>query len=574
MDIAMLNCNLEALSRGGLVEGSPLSVAYFVMEIGLESDIPTYAGGLGVLAGDTAYTFADLGIPSVFVTLLYKAGYTKQKIGPGGQQQDLDFHWQFKEKLTPLPQTVQLEVGSQMMKVKLWQYTVRGERDVPVLFLDTDLPENSPAFRAATDKLYQSVGAERLLQEILLGVGGYLALKALGYAADLYMMNESHAALLIVEMLKEFKSLKEVRRRCMFTTHTPVAGGHDAFPLALVQDMMKKYDWIDWRSEVADGVLNLSKLAYKYSCLTNAVSLKHEYVSKAILMKSDVDHVTNGVYHRRWVGEDMKRLFDRYLPLWSSDPSLLANAYEIPSSELAKAHDAAKGRLISLANASSKAGFTQEPLTIGIAKRITSYKRNGLVLGDPAKLVTICDTVGSLQIVFAGKAHPDDDAGKRDLAQILEQASLVMKRTSKAKVAFMEDYSIDSAKVLVSGCDLWLNNPRRPLEASGTSGMKAAMNGVLNLSTWDGWWLEGGVDRVNGWGIGKRPAWDDLSESDDAEDSKDLYVRLARDVLPLYYSNKEGWLRMCKAAIATVGPRFNTYRMAREYLAKWYARAS
>ncbi len=200
------------------------------------------------------------------------------------------------------------------MKVKLWQYTVKGSRDVPVIFLDTDLPENSAQFRAATDKLYQSVGVERLLQEMLLGVGGYRALKALGYSTDLYMMNESHSALLAVELLKEFKSPKEVRRRCMFTTHTPVAGGHDSFPLSVVQDMMKKYDWVDWRSEVDGGVLNLSKLASKYSCLTNAVSLKHEYVSKAILGRSDVDHVTNGVYHKRWVQEEMKRLFDKYMP--------------------------------------------------------------------------------------------------------------------------------------------------------------------------------------------------------------------------------------------------------------------
>jgi len=551
-----------------------LTVAYFVMEIGLESDIPTYAGGLGILAGDTAYTFADLSIPAVFVTLLYKAGYTKQKLPPNGQQQDSDFRWQYKERLTPLAQTIQLDVGTQIVRVKLWQYTVRGNRDVPVIFLDTDLPDNPPALRSATEKLYQSVGAQRLIQEMILGVGGYRALKALGFNPDLYLMNESHSALLTVELLKELKSPKDVRKHCMFTTHTPVADGHDAFPLAIIQDLMRRYDWIDWHSEVVDGSLNLSRLASKYSCLTNAVSFKHEYVSKAILGRNDVEHVTNGVYHKRWVHEDMKRLFDKYMPLWSADPSFLFNAYEIPSVELAGAHESAKAKLVALANVSSEEGFSTDILTIGVAKRITAYKRNGLVLGDPAKLAAMADTIGGLQIVFAGKAHPDDDAGKSSIVQILENAALVMKETNKVKVTFIEDYSIDTAKVMVSGCDLWLNNPRRPLEASGTSGMKAAMNGVLNLSTWDGWWLEGGVDGINGWGIGRRPAWDDLSESDDAEDSEDLYGRLAHDVMPLYYRNRTGWLHMAKASIATIGPRFNTYRMAREYLAKWYAKAT
>jgi len=543
------------------------------MEIGLESDMPTYAGGLGILAGDTAYTFADLGIPAVFVTLLYKAGYTRQKLTAGGLQMDQEFRWPYKEKLTPLAPVVQLEAGSQQMKARMWQYTIKGKRDVPVIFLDTDVQDNPPIFKAATEKLYQSTGAARLTQELLLGVGGFRALKALGYDVDLYMMNEGHAALLTVELLKEFKSPKEVRRRCMFTTHTPVAGGHDAFPIPMVQDLMKAYTWMDWRSESVDGSLNLSRLASKYSCVTNAVSLKHEYVSRIILGRNDVDHVTNGVYHKRWVHEDLRRVFDRYLPLWGDEPSLLSNAYRIPSADLAKAHDAAKAKMVAMANASSKGGFAADVLTIGIAKRITAYKRNGLILTDASKLASIADSAGGIQIVFSGKAHPDDDIGKNGIVHILTQAAAVMKKTSKVRVAFLEDYSIDIARTMVSGCDLWLNNPKRPLEASGTSGMKAAMNGVLNFSTWDGWWLEGGVERVNGWGIGKRPQWDDLSESDEAEDLRDLYSKLSEEILPLYYNDRGRWLEMAKASIATIGPRFNTHRMVREYLTKWYAAA-
>ena len=256
------------------------------------------------------------------------------------------------------------------------------------------------------------------------------------------------------------------------------------------------------------------------------------------------------------------------------DPSLLVHAYEVPSTDLAAAHRLAKAKLIALVGTQSKAGFAEEPLTIGLAKRMTAYKRNGMVLTDPGRLIKIAEDLGELQLVFAGKAHPKDDVGKKSLAQMHEQANSIMKKTNKVKIAFIEDYSIDIAKVMVSGCDLWLNNPRRPLEASGTSGMKAALNGVLNLSVWDGWWLEGGIEGENGWGIGKRPGWEDLEESDDSEDLKDLFDKLARDVVPTYYRHYGRWLEMAKVGIATIGPRFNTYRMVREYLAKWYAKSN
>ncbi|MGA1974799.1 MAG: alpha-glucan family phosphorylase [Conexivisphaerales archaeon] len=551
-----------------------MTLAYFVMEIGLESDIPTYSGGLGILAGDTAYAFADMGIPAVFLTLLYKAGYTKQKLSPSGQQQDLECRWLYKERLTPLRPVVRLEVEDSVMSLKLWQYTVKGRVDVPVIFLDTDVLENPPSFRSATDRLYLSEGRERLIQELILGVGGYRALKALDISADLYQMNESHAALLTVELLKEYRSLAEVRRHCVFTTHTPVAGGHDSFPLQMVRDVLKKYYWMDWGSEAGGDAISLSHLAAKYSCLTNAVSLRHRFTSGRILHSDDIEHVTNGVYHRRWVQEEIKGVFDKYIPSWEAEPHLLVHAYEIPPDELAMAHRSAKAKLVSLVDAQSTADFSEEPLTIGLAKRITAYKRNGMVLGDPRRLAKIADEHGRIQLVFAGKAHPKDDAGKESLVRMYEQANQVMMKTDKVKVAFIEDYSIEIAKVMVSGCDVWLNNPRRPLEASGTSGMKAALNGVLNLSVWDGWWLEGGVEGVNGWGIGRRPAWDALTESDDSEDMEALYTKLADQVLPMYYKGHSRWLEMAKASIATIGPRFNTYRMVREYMAKWYARSN
>ncbi len=547
-------------------------IAYFVMELGLEDRIPTYSGGLGILIGDTLYSFADLGISAVCITLLYKKGYTLQKITPHGMQLDFDALWDYKKILKPIDVEVEVYFGERKQKVRAWEYTITGKGEIKVIFLDADLPQNDPDIRKLNERLYFDDGLYRLRQEILLGIGGYRVLKALGYNIDVYHQNESHSALLVVELLRELKDVEKVRNKCVFTTHTPVETGHDKFPIDMVKEELKMYDHINWDEEAIDGFLNLSAFALKYSCKTNAVSYKHMFVSQRIFQgintKYELDYVTNGVYHKRWIHPELKELFDEYIPGWDDYPILLNQVYRIPSELILKKHNKIKNELINYINKNTDAGFSDDVLTIGIARRITAYKRNNLILKDIDRLIYIAEHFGDVQIVFAGKAHPKDTTGKEMIADIISKIKTVKERTNKLKIAFLENYSIDMAKLLVSGCDVWLNNPRRPYEACGTSGMKAAMNGVINFSTWDGWWLEGGIEGINGWGIGPRPHWLDMSESNDEEDLEDIYGKLSYVILPMYYTNKDEWVKMMKNSIATVGPYFNTHRMVSEYISK------
>ncbi len=547
------------------------------MELGLEEDIPTYSGGLGVLAGDTLYSFADLGVPAVCITLLYKKGYTLQRLTPHGMQLDFDTLWDYKRKLTRLDVSIEVPFGDKKQKVACWEYTIRSKEDIKVFFLDADVEGNDPEIRRLNDKLYFDDGIYRLRQEILLGIGGYRLLKALGYNIHVYHMNESHSAFLVVELLRELKSLEKVREKCVFTTHTPVPAGHDRFPVDMVRQELKEYDFMDWEAEAEDGHINLSKLALRYSGKTNAVSYKHLFVSMGIFPECsvkegwcDMEYVTNGVYHKRWVHDEIRELFDLYLPGWDENPVLLSKAHEIPSEELLKKHNKVKSLLVSYINKYTDASFSDDVLTIGIARRVTPYKRNDLILRNLDRLIHIGEHFGELQIVFAGKAHPKDTMGKEMIKNIFEAMHKVRERTKSLKIAFLENYSIDMAKLLIAGCDVWLNTPKRPLEACGTSGMKAALNGVLNFSTWDGWWLEGGIEGVNGWGIGPRKPWNDLSQSVDEEDLEDLYGKLAYIIVPTFYRHKDRWVELMKNSIATVGPYFNSYRMVSEYISKVY----
>jgi starch phosphorylase len=551
-----------------------LTTAIFVMEIGVDSRIPTYSGGMGVLAGDMAYSFADLGIPATFVTLLSRNGYNSQKLDAAVGQLDAPEPWDWGKLLAPTRAKATLEIGERSQTVGAWEYKVRGKTETSVLFLHTDYPENDREVRDATDRLYGGDPAHRLIQDIVLGIGGYRILKALGRDVSLYHLNESHAAFATIELLKDTGKVEETRRRCVFTTHTPIAAGNDVFPLAAVESALKKYSWVNWSEESSDGVVNLSKLATKYSGVTNAVSLKHSFVSQRVMGHNHIAYVTNGVYHRRWVHPEMKRLFSRYMPGWEESPSLLAKAVRIPSEALAQAHLTAKRDLVSLVKTMRGPEFQDSLLTITMAKRITGYKRNGMILGDPGRLQSMAERIGGVQVVIAGKTHPRDNVAKEMLADILRKADTLNRSTAKVRVAVLENYDIEMAKVLVAGSDVWLNNPRRPLEACGTSGMKAAMNGVLNLSTNDGWWLEGGIEGVNGWGIGRRPEWSDLSESREGEDEEDMFSKLSALVLPTYYQDQGMWREMQRKSIATVGPLFNSYKMVEDYVSKVYSRAT
>ena len=544
------------------------------MEIGVDNSIPTYSGGLGVLAGDMAYSFADLGLPAVFVTLLSRNGYASQRLDSAVGQVDGPQPWDWKGLLTPTGVKAAVEVGDRTQTVGAWEYKIRGKSETTILFLDTDYPENDPEFREATDRLYGGEPTHRLLQDIILGIGGHRVLKALGREVGVYHLNESHAALATIELLRETGSAAATRGRCAFTTHTPVAAGNDVFPLGEVESALRRYGWVDWKAEAADGSINLSRLASKYSGVTNAVSMKHMFVSGRVVGHNNITFVTNGAYHRRWVHPAMKRVFDAHIQGWEESPSLLTKAVEIPSEELAEAHASAKKALVSLVSSRRGEVFDEETFTIAVAKRITGYKRNGMILSDPERLQKVAETKGGLQVVVAGKAHPRDGAAKSMLADMLRKADLLNRSMRKVKVAILENYDLEMAKVLVAGADVWLNNPRRPLEACGTSGIKAAMNGVLNLSVNDGWWLEGGIEGVNGCVVGRLPDCADLSDSKEGEDENDLFVKLSGSVLPAYYQDRERWAKMQKASIATVGPLFNSYRMVEEYVTKVYSRTA
>ena len=548
--------------------------AIFVMEIGIDSKIPTYSGGLGVLAGDMAYSFADLGIPATFVTLLSRNGYVSQKLDAATGQVDSSEPWDWGRILAPLEPKVGVEVGESSQMVGAWEYRIRGKAETSVLFLNTDYPENDTTFREATDRLYGGEPYHRLLQDIILGVGGYRILKALGRKVDVYHLNESHAAFATIELLRDMGSAAATRSRCAFTTHTPIAAGNDVFPLSTVEETMRRYNWVNWSDESTNGGVNLSRLASKYCGVTNAVSLKHRFVSERVVGHNSIAYVTNGVYHRRWVHGELKRVFDARIPGWEESPTLLVGAVSIPSEELWRAHAATKQLLLSHIENRTGLRLSADVMTVCVAKRITGYKRNGMILSDTERLERIVNEKGAVQIIMAGRTHPKDGNAKGMLGDVVRKADLLNRNGGKVKVAVLENYDIEAAKLLVAGCDVWLNNPRRPLEACGTSGMKAAMNGVLNLSINDGWWLEGGIDGVNGWGFGQRPEWGDLSESNDREDQDALFSKLSSEVLPVYYGDRERWIGMQKRSVATVGPLFNSYKMVEDYVSKVYMRTS
>jgi glycogen phosphorylase len=549
-----------------------LTTAVFVMEIGLDNRFPTYSGGLGILAGDMAYSFADLGIPAAFVTLMSRNGYNSQKLDPSSGQLDSPQPWNWQEYLANSGVEVGVEIGDDKAKVGSSEYRIKGRSETRVLFLDTGFPENAPEVREATERLYGGGPNVRLIQDIILGVGGYRVLKALGIDVQTFHLNESHAGFAAVELVHDVGGAEEARKRCVFTTHTPIPAGNDAFPLNAVKEAFKRYPAFDWNAESTDGTVSLSRLASRLSGVTNAVSLKHRFVSNGVLGHGRITYVTNGVYHRRWVHPEMKAVFDRHLSGWEDSPSLLARATAIPSADLENAHSSVKEALVKEVNGRSGAGFTSGSIVITVAKRFTSYKRNGMILSDPDRLSRIATQRGEVQVILAGKAHPMDGPAKGMLQDAIRKMAY-LNRDGKVRVAVLENYDIELAKLLVAGSDVWLNNPRRPLEACGTSGMKAGMNGVLNLSVYDGWWLEAGTDGVNGWGIGKRTEWADVSGPADGEDENDLYRKLSEDVLPLYYGHGDRWSEMAKASIATTGSLFNSYRMTEDYLTKVYARA-
>lgn len=545
-----------------------LDVAYFTMEIGLTGRIPTFAGGLGVLAADIIRSCADLKVPAACMTVCWQHGYLRQEIHPDGTQRYQDVSWDPSKALTLLPNRITVEIEKHPVTVGVWQLQYRGLSGhvVPIYFLDTNLPENSPADREITSRLYGGDGEMRLRQEMVLGIAGVKMLRSLGYNdVKTFHMNEGHCAFLTLELLRERRfSDSDVRRSCAFTTHTPVKAGHDVFPYDMAWKIVG--DNLPWHIKKIAGedALSMTRLAMNMSRYTCGVSRVHGQVSRELLSNQDVDYITNGVHHREWTCPEMQALFDTFIPGWQEDPSLLSCAPDLPLDDLWNAHQSAKKRLIGLVNEQwNGEKFDAETLTIASARRVVAYKRPELLYTNLKRLAEVCG--GRVQIIHAGNAHPGDQFGMDVIRHMIEHSRELK---GSVKIAYLSNYNPDLAKMLVSGADVWLNTPTRLHEASGTSGMKACLNGVLNLSTLDGWWIEGYErDSRSGWRIGP------LASSLDADDTRsidaeDLYTQLQYQVIPEYtFPGRERWIRRMRRSIALMA-QFNSHRCVKEYVEK------
>jgi len=545
-----------------------LHVAYFSMEIGLDAEIPTYAGGLGVLAGDTLRSAADLELPVVGVTLLYRKGYFTQKITQDGDQIEEDVSWQPEKLLKELPVKVSVRIMGRDVKVRAWLHELLGisGKKNPILFLDTDLPENSDYDRTITHHLYGHDEIYRLSQEAVLGIGGVRILDALGCTGlQKYHMNEGHSALLALELSRKHP-LDDVRERCVFTTHTPVPAGHDQFDRVLAESVLGDNIPENMKDIFIDNKLNMTYLGLYFSKYVNGVAKKHGEVARDMFPGYHIESITNGVHSRFWVSDPFSALFDRFIPGWSYDPFSLRYIMGIPKEFVWEAHQRSKEILINYVNGRYNAGMSQDTFTIGFARRAATYKRGDMLFSDIARLVSIAEKY-KIQIIFAGKAHPRDTEGKQVIKRIISGMKAVKDRI---RVCYVEDYCMESAKMLVAGVDIWLNTPQRPKEASGTSGMKAAHNGVPHFSTLDGWWLEGHIENVTGWSIGSHPC--NAKQSTHEEDVDDMYTKLEYVILPKFYNERDSWIEVMRHAIALNGSFFNTHRMIQQYVLNAYFR--
>jgi glycogen phosphorylase len=554
-------------------------VAYFSMEVGIDPAMPTYSGGLGVLAGDTLRAAADLSIPMVGITLLHRKGYFRQHLDAVGNQTESPAIWSPEKYLEPLPIRVSVTIEGRTVHIQPWRYMVRGlhEQGVPVYFLDTALPENAPWDQTITDFLYGGDNHYRLCQEIVLGMGGIAALRALGYHRVLaYHMNEGHSALITLALLNEQtekrglhtitkQDVEAVRHRCVFTTHTPVPAGQDQFPMKMVRQVLgeEQTNALITASCCWDDSLNMTFMALYLSHYVNGVSLRHEEISHNMFPNYPISSITNGVHALTWTADSFRRLYDQHIPQWQHDNLYLRYAISIPLDEIRQAHTEAKQELLAEVERRTNIKLNPEAMTIGFARRATAYKRADLLFSDLNRLRRIARQAGPLQIIYSGKAHPRDENGK-DLIRQIFKAAADLKDT--IPVIYLEEYDMALSKYLCSGVDLWLNTPQKPYEASGTSGMKAALNGIPSLSILDGWWVEGNVEGVTGWSIGD--SWE--PESNPATDITSLYDKLEYLIAPMFYIRPEAFSQIMRHAIALNGSYYNAQRMLFQYVENAY----
>ena len=528
-----------------------MSVAYLSAEVGFESGLHTYSGGLGVLAGDHIKSAADAGLDLVGCTLLYREGYGRQHIDAEGNQTETYGEIDPHEYLCDTGVEIALPLDGTTLHSKVWLYRIQG---LPTYFLDTRHPDNSPEHVSLGARLYGGDDATRVRQEYLLGVGGIRALQALGHEVTGLHLNEGHCTFAMLEMLSQGWSREELKARSLFTTHTPVPAGHDRFDWALVDSVIGDLLPSDACELSPGGLCSMSHLGIALAGQVNAVSNLNAFVASGMFAGVHIHPITNGVHHRTWTGAPMAAVFDAHLDGWRDDPAVLAHAGRIPDLELFSARDESREVLRDLVRAATGVELHGDRLTIGFARRFATYKRANLVFSDIERLRSI--GAGRIQFVFAGKAHPRDEGGKQLIRDIYAGAAEV---ADEIPVAFLEDYSMATGLAMTAGVDIWLNNPLRPMEASGTSGMKAAMNGVPNCSILDGWWPEACEHGVNGWAVG---AGED--DRDDARDVESLYQVLENEVLPAWEKGREHWGDLIRASIAT-SARFTGARMISDY---------
>tara|TARA_Y100001970_G_scaffold293598_1_gene441485 strand:+ start:1664 stop:3319 length:1656 start_codon:yes stop_codon:yes gene_type:complete len=540
-------------------------IAYFSAEIGISSSLPTYSGGLGVLAGDHIKASADIELPMVAVTLLYKEGYFKQEIDSRGKQRESYPNFKYQDKLRLLPNKILVNLRGRDVLVRCHEYLHKGLTGhvVPIYFLDVDFDDNHKEDRNITQRLYSGDNSHRILQEAILGIGGTMLLENIGYDnINTFHMNEGHCSFLTLELLKRFNNDHEkVKSMCHFTTHTPVEAGHDQFSISRCREILDdilpyELDLPSWKEK---DRLHMTELGLYYSRSANGVSSLHGDIAQNQFPDFTISHITNGVYHPHWISKPFRRLFDDKVPNWKVDPSLLLNMDLFADDELYQTHQEQKESLIDYANLKTDRDLSSDMLTIGFARRAAEYKRARLIFLDLDRLLEIAK--GKIQIIFAGKAHPNDENGKQIIEDIVSSST---KLIGAIEVVYLENYEMKLGQLITSGVDVWLNTPLRPNEASGTSGMKAALNGIPNLSILDGWWAEGCVHEENGWAIGE-------SESKSDEDDADsLYHLLEHSVIPTFYNDKEKWSNIIRSSIHK-GVEYTAYRMIQEYCNKFYS---
>ncbi len=539
-------------------------IAYFSMEIALDERFSTYSGGLGILSGDTLRSAADLGLPLVAITLAYPNGYFRQSLDADGKQHEAPDKWSPAKLLERVSARVTVTIEGRAVRIAAWHYDVVGVDGhvVPVYLLDTDLDDNTPEDRTITASLYGGDARYRLSQEIVLGIGGGRMLEAVGHRSiQTYHMNEGHAALVALELLERIPgtalvSLDAVKPYCVFTTHTPIPAGHDRFDAVLLRSVLgpEPTERLRRLGLIEKGTLNMTHLALRASRFCNAVAMRHGEVSRNMFPGYEISAITNGVHAETWVAPPFAHLFDRTIPEWRRDNYQLRHATGIHLDEFKAAHAEAKLALITEVYERTGVRLAPDVLTLGFARRATGYKRADWLFHDPVRLRALCAKVGRLQVVYGGKAHPHDEPGKAAIRRVLEARAALR---DVIDVVYVPNYDMTLAKYIISGVDIWLNNPQPPLEASGTSGMKAALNGIPSLSVLDGWWIEGCIEDRTGWAI-------------DENSDESIYEKIEHAARFLAAS-PDAYGEMMRHSIAVNGSFFNTQRMVAQYarLAYW-----